>query len=74
MRVPITWRTASTALATEPATAGVISSVTVLISSTSIATKSTVSGMRSGSIIRPILMPVGRFTSCVGVSAITLSK
>ncbi len=74
MRIPIIWRTASLALATASRTSGVISSVTVLMSLTSIATKSTVSGISSGLVMRPILIPVGRLTSWVGVSAILSSK
>ena len=44
------WRTALPALSTEPSTSGVMVSVTVLMSCTSIATNLTSSGIMSGSI------------------------
>ena len=48
--------------------------MTVFMSWTSTATNIIVSGMRSGSIWRPIFMAVGRFTSWEAAWAMTSSK
>lgn len=70
----IRWSTASAAEPTAASTFGVMPSWTVWRSSASIATNITQSGIRSGSMSRPIFMAVARLMSWAGASPMVGSK